>query len=113
MKLYFIPGACSLASHIALLEAGLAFELVRVEKRDGAKIAGGEDYLRVTPKGYVPALRLDGGEVLTETTAMLPFVADLTPGSGLAPPLGSLQRYRLHEWLGYIGTELHKSFGAF
>ncbi|NDF55840.1 MAG: glutathione transferase GstA, partial [Proteobacteria bacterium] len=80
MKLYFSPGACSLASHIALREAGLDFEAVKVEGR-GQKTAGGEDYSNVTAKGYVPALRLDDGAVLTEGTAILPYIADRTPAS--------------------------------
>lgn len=112
MKLYFSPGACSLASHIALREAGLSFDLVKVEGR-GQKTAGGEDYSKVTSKGYVPALRLDDGSVLTEGTAILPFIADQKPGSGLAPAAGSMARYRLHEWLGYINSEMHKNFGPF
>jgi glutathione S-transferase len=112
MKLYYSPGACSLASHIALREAGLPFEAVKVEGR-GQKTAGGEDYSKVTAKGYVPALRLDDGSVLTEGTAILPYVADQNPGSGLAPTAGSMARYRLHEWLGYINSELHAKFGPF
>ncbi len=110
LKLYYSPGACSLASHIALHEAGVPFEAVRVEGR-GKKTAGGEDYANVTPKGYVPALRLESGEVLTEGTAIMPYVADLAPAKHLAPANGTLERYRLHEWLGYINSELHKSFG--
>ena len=112
MKLYFSPGACSLASHIALREAGIEFELVKVEGH-GDKTAGGEDYLQVTAKGYVPALRLDNAEVLTEGTAILPYIADLKPESGLAPAAGTLPRYRLHEWLGYINSEVHKNFSPF
>ena len=112
MKLYYAPGACSLASHIALREAGLDFEAVKVEGR-AQKTAGGEDYLKVTPKGYVPALRLDDGSVLTEGTAILPFIADQNPAARLAPAAGTLERYRLHEWLGYINSEMHKNFGAF
>ncbi len=112
MKLYYSPGACSLASHIALREAGLSFEAVKVEGR-GPKMAGGEDYSKVTAKGYVPALRLDDGSVLTEGTAILPFVGDQNPASGLAPAAGTMARYRLHEWLGYINSELHAKFGPF
>lgn len=112
MKLYYAPGACSLASHIALRESGVPFEAVKVEGR-GTKTAGGVDYLTVTPKGYVPALQLDDGEVLTEGTAILPYVGDLNPAAKLAPAHGTLARYRLHEWLGYVATELHKNFGAF
>jgi glutathione S-transferase len=112
MKLYYSPGACSLASHIALYETGLPFEAVKVEGR-GQKTAGGEDYSKVTAKNYVPALRLDDGEVLTEGTAILPYVADLAPATGLAPAAGTLARYRLHEWLGYLNSEVHKNFSPF
>ncbi|MFM8516743.1 MAG: glutathione transferase GstA [Nevskiaceae bacterium] len=112
MKLYFAPGACSLASHIALHEAGVAFEAVKVEGR-GQKTAGGEDYLHITAKGYVPALKLDDGSVLTEGTAILPYVGDLKPSAGLAPAAGTMARYRLHEWLGYINSEVHKNFSPF
>ena len=112
MKLYFSPGACSLASHIALLEAGIPFELIKVEGR-GQKTAGGEDYSNITAKGYVPALKLDSGEVLTEGTAILPYIADMVPEKHLAPAAATLDRYRLHEWLGYINSEVHKSFSPF
>jgi len=112
MKLYYSPGACSLASHIALREAGLSFETVKVEGR-GQKTAGGEDYSKVTAKSYVPALRLDDGSVLTEGTAILPFIADQNPSARLAPAAGSSARYRLHEWLGFINSELHVKFGTF
>jgi glutathione S-transferase len=112
MKLYFSPGACSLASHIALREAGLPFEAVKVNGRTKVT-AGGDDYLKVTPKGYVPALQLDSGEVLTEGTAILPFIADRNPAAKLAPAAGTMERYRLHEWLGYINSEIHKNFGPF
>jgi glutathione S-transferase len=112
MKLYYAPGACSLAPHIALREAGIAFDLVRVEGR-GNLMAEGEPYANVTPKNYVPALRLDNGEVLTEGSAILPYIADLAPATKLAPAAGTLARYRLHEWLGYINSEVHKAFGPF
>ena len=112
MKLYFSPGACSLASHIALHEAGVAFEAIKVEGR-GQKTAGGEDYSNITAKGYVPAMKLDDGSVLTEGTAILPYVGDLKPASGLAPAAGTMARYRLHEWLGYINSEVHKNFSPF
>lgn len=114
MKLYYAPGACSLASHIALREAGLEFELDRVQGKTGSKTtASGEDYRTVTAKGYVPALRLDNGEVLTEGTAIMPYVADRNAAAKLAPPPGSLERYRMHEWLGYINSEVHKGYGPF
>jgi glutathione S-transferase len=112
MKLYFSPGACSLASHIALREAGIDVELVKVEGR-GAKTAAGRDFAEVTTKAYVPALELNDGSVLTEGTAILPFIADQAPASGLAPAPGTMERYRLHEWLGYINSEIHKSFSPF
>ena len=113
MKLYYSPGACSLASHIALREAGLPFELVQVVGRGVPKTAGDEAYLDVTPKNYVPALRLDDGQVLTEGTAIMPYVADQVPAKHLAPAAGTLERYRLHEWFGYLNSEVHKAFGPF
>jgi glutathione S-transferase len=111
MKLYYSPGACSLASHIALLEAGLPFEAVQVGR--DKKAANGEDYWTVTAKGYVPALRLDDGSVLTESTATLPYIADQKPAAKLAPPAGTLARYRMQEWLGYFNSEVHKGYGPF
>jgi glutathione S-transferase len=111
MKLYYSPGACSLASHIALLEAGLPFEAVQVGR--DKKAANGEDYWTVTAKGYVPALRLDDGSVLTEGTAILPYIADQKPAAKLAPPAGTLARYRMQEWLGYFNSEVHKGYGPF
>jgi glutathione S-transferase len=107
MKLYYSPGACSLASHIALSEAGLAFELERVDIR-AKKTAGGEDYRAINPKGSVPALRLDDGEVLTEGVAIMQLIGDKKPETKLVPPNGSLARYREQEWLNYISSELHK-----
>ena len=112
MKLYYSPGACSLSPHIALREAGLDFELVRVDLA-AKKTATNADYLAINPKGYVPALQLDDGQVITEGPAIVQYVADCAPGKGLAPAAGSLERVRLQEWLTFIGTELHKSFGAF
>ncbi len=109
MKLYSLPTACSLASHIALREAGLAFELVKVN-RHTRKTADGLDYNEVNPKGYVPALMLDNGEVLTENVAVLEYIADRNPAARLAPPAGTMERYRLIEWLGFINSEVHKSF---
>ena len=110
MKFYYSPGACSLATHIALKESGRPFEAVKVDLRS-KQTADGEDYWQVTAKGYVPALRLDDGQVLTESAATLPYAGDLNPASGLAPAAGTLERCRVHEWIGYIGTELHKNFG--
>jgi glutathione S-transferase len=110
MKLYYYPGACSLAADIVLREAGLPFELDAVDLAS-KKTAGGEDYLKVNPKGYVPALRLDDGEVLTEVAAILQYVADRKPDSGLAPAPGSMAHYQLIEWLNFISSEVHKAFG--
>ncbi len=109
MKLYFSPGACSLSPHIALREAGLDFELERVDFAT-KKTRGGEDFLAVNPKGLVPTLRLDSGEVLTEVAALVQYIADLRPESGLAPAAGTMARVRLQEALNFIATELHKGF---
>lgn len=109
MKLYYSPGACSLAPHIALSEAGAKYELEKVDLRKH-EYSGG-DYRSVNPKGSVPAIRLPNGEVLTEAAVLLQFIADQSPQSGLAPQLGTLERYRLMEWLNYISSELHKGFG--
>lgn len=109
MKLYYAPGACSLASHISLHETGLPFE---IDKLDAATktTASGEDFMRVNPKGYVPTIRLDDGNILTEGAAVLQYIADRNPASGLAPKAGTMERYRLQEWLTFIGTEIHKTF---
>lgn len=109
MKLYYAPFACSLSPHIALREAGVPFELSRVDLRAG-KTYDGEDYGAVNPKGYVPALRLDNDEVLTEGPAIVQYIADLKPEAQLAPPRESFERYRLQEWLNFISTEIHKQF---
>jgi glutathione S-transferase len=110
MKLYFSPGACSLASHIVLKEIGVPFEAVQVDLRT-KKTKAGADYAAINPKGYVPAIELADGSLLTEGTAVLQYLADQKPASGLAPPPASFERYRLQEWLGYINSEIHKSFG--
>jgi len=109
MKLYYLPGACSLASHIALREAGVAFDLDRIDNAT-KKTETGTDYIAINPKGYVPALSLDSGDVLTEGAAILQYIADQHPEAGLAPEAGSLARTRLQEHLNYVATELHKSF---
>jgi glutathione S-transferase len=109
MKLYYFSDACSLASNISLREADLRFELVKVDRRT-KKTADGLDFNEVNPKGYVPALRLDNGEVLTENVAVLQYIADRNPAAQLAPAAGSLERYRLMEWLGFINSEVHKNF---
>jgi glutathione S-transferase len=110
MKLYFSPGACSLSPHIVLLEAGLAFTTERVDIRKKLT-AGGADYTTINPKGYVPALELEGGAVLTEGPAIVQYIADQAPAGALAPAAGSAEHYQLLEWLNFIGTELHKNFG--
>jgi glutathione S-transferase len=109
MKLYFTPGACSLSPHIVLREAGQKFDLVQVDLKT-KKTKAGDDYTKVNPNGYVPALQLDDGSVLTEGPAMVQYIADRAAGSGLAPASGTMERYRLQEWLNFIGTELHKGF---
>lgn len=108
MKLYVLPGACSLASAISLHEAGIPFELLKVDRR--TKMVAGRDYTEINPKGYVPALQLDDGQVLTENAAVLQYIADRKPAAKLAPPAGTLERYRLQEWLAFINSEVHKSF---
>lgn len=110
MKLYYAPGACSMAPHIALREAGLTFELEKVDLAN-RRTSKGTDYAGINPKGYVPALRLDSGEILTEVAVILQFLADRQPESGLAPPCGTLERYRLMEWLNFISSEIHKQLG--
>ncbi|WP_293676166.1 glutathione S-transferase N-terminal domain-containing protein [uncultured Phenylobacterium sp.] len=107
MDLYFAPLSCSLATRIAIYEAGLPARFHQVTLSTKT-LADGQDYLAVNPKGQVPALRTDGGEILTEGPAILQYVADLAPDSGLAPVAGELDRYRLQQWLNYIATEVHK-----
>lgn len=111
MKLYYAPGACSLSPHIALVEAGLPFTLEKVDLQSKVA-ASGEDFGKVNSKGYVPALVLDDGQVLTEGTAIIQYVADQAPEAGLAPAAGTMGRYRLQEWLTFISTEMHKSLGS-
>ena len=111
MKLYYSPGACSLSPHIVVSETGINVELEKVNLAEH-KTASGQDYMTINPKGYVPALGLDDGSVLTEGPAIVQYLADQKPGSGLIPPAGSIDRYRVQEWLNFIGTELHKNFGA-
>jgi len=112
MKLYYTPGACSLASHISLREAGIDFEGVQVDLRS-KKTADGKDFTTINSKGYVPALQLDDGELLTENIAILQYIGDQKPDRKLAPPAGSRERYRLVKWLAFISTELHKGFSPF
>ena len=109
MKLYFAPGACSLSPHIVLRELGLPFDLVKVDLGT-KKTSDGSDFKAVNPKGYVPALLTDDGQVLTEGPALIQYLADRKPEAKLAPANGSFARYQLQEWLNFISTEIHKSF---
>ena len=109
MKLYYAPGACSLSPHIALLEAGLPYDLVKVDLR-AKKLENGDDYLKVNPKGQVPALALDSGELVTEGPVIIQLIADKAGDNNLAPARDSAERYKLLEWLNFITTELHKNF---
>jgi glutathione S-transferase len=111
MKLYYFPGACSLSPHIALREAGLAFDLEKMDPKT-KKTEKGADFLKVNPKGYVPALQLDDGEVLTEAAVIVQYIADKKPEARLLPPAGGMERYRAQEWLNYVATEIHKGIGA-
>jgi len=110
MKLYYSPGACSLSPHIVVTEAGLPVELEKVDLAKH-KTESGKDFMTINPKGYVPTLQLDDGTILTEGPAIVQYLADQKPGSGLAPANGTVDRYKLQEWLNFIGTELHKNFG--
>lgn len=111
MKLYYSSGACSLSPHIVAREAGIPLELVKVDlRRAPHRTESGANYLEINPNGYVPALELDSGELLTEGAAIVQFLADLAPDAGLAPPAGSFERYRLQQWLSFVGTELHKMY---
>lgn len=110
MKLYYTPGACSLSPHIALLEAGLPYDLIKVDLR-AKKLENGDDFLKVNPKGQVPVLALDSGELVTEGPVIIQMIADKAAGKNLAPARDSADRYKLLEWLNFITTELHKSFG--
>lgn len=109
MKLYYSPGACSMASHVVLHEIGKPFEIEKVSTKTKVMESGG-DYWAINPKGAVPALQLDGGEVLTEGSAILQYIADTNGATDLAPPAGTLARARVQEMLSFIGAELHKSF---
>ncbi|WP_437732808.1 glutathione transferase GstA [Sorangium sp. So ce1335] len=109
MKLYFSPGACSLSPHIVARELGIELTLDKVDVAS-KKTSSGGDFWAINPKGYIPALELDGGEVLTEGPAIVQYLADQKPEAKLAPPPGTMARYRLQETLGYINSELHKSY---
>ena len=109
MKLYYSPGACSLSPHIALYEAGLPFQAVMASTKSH-KLQDGTDYYTINPKGYVPLLEFDDGTRLAEGPAIVQWIADQAPERRLAPPAGTMERYRLQEWLTFIGTEIHKQF---
>jgi glutathione S-transferase len=109
MKLYYSPGACSLSPHIALHEAGLAHELVRVDLKE-KKTETGEDFAKINPKGQVPALMLDSGELVTEGPVIVQVIADKAAGKNLAPANGTDERYKMQEWLNFTTSELHKNF---
>jgi len=109
MQLYYSPGACSLASHIIVREAGLKIDLRRADTKT-KKLEDGSDYFAINSKGAVPALKLDNGQVLTEGPAILQYLADQKPESHLAPKNGTFERSKLQEWLNYITSEVHKTF---
>jgi len=109
MKLYYMPGACSLSPHIVALETGQQLELEKVDGKT-KKTASGNDFMAVNPKGYVPALELDDGQILTEGPAIVQYLADRKPDAGLVPAAGTIERYRVQELLGYINSEIHKSY---
>jgi glutathione S-transferase len=111
MKLYYSPGACSIVPHIVLREAGYAFDLEKVDI-PSKKTEKGDDYWKINPKGYVPALKLDSGEVLTEVGVIIQYLADQKPESGLAPKLGTMDRYHLMEAVNFAASEIHKQIGA-
>jgi glutathione S-transferase len=109
MKLYYSPGACSLSPHIVAREAGIDLELEKVDTKSHTFGSGG-DFYSVNPKGYVPALEIKAGEILTEGPAIVQYLGDQKPGSGIVPAAGTLERYRLQEMLGYINSEIHKTY---
>jgi glutathione S-transferase len=111
MKLFYSPGACSLSPHIALLEAGIPFTLSKVDLKT-KKFESNNDFNSVNGKGYVPALQLDDGEILTEGPAIVQYIADQKPAAGLAPAVGTIERYKLQEWLNFISSEIHKPMGS-
>ncbi len=110
MKLYYSPGACSLAPHIVAREAGLSPDLEKVDLANRTT-ASGSSFLEVNPKGYVPALQVQDGTVMTEVSALIQYLADQAPQAGLIPAVGTPERYKVLEWIGFISTEIHKGFG--
>jgi glutathione S-transferase len=110
MKLYYAPGACSLAPHIVAREAGLSPDLEKVDLANRTT-ASGRSFLEVNPKGYVPALQVQDGTVMTEVSALIQYLADQAPQAGLIPAVGTPERYKVLEWIGFISTEIHKGFG--
>jgi len=112
MKLYYAPGACSLASHIVAIEEGLSLELEKVDLKTH-RTETGKDFYSINPKGYVPAIESDSGAILTENVAILPFLADLMPSAELGAPDETMERVRLLEWLGYLAAEVHHAFSPF
>lgn len=112
MKLFYMPGACSLAPHIVANEAGVDVDLIRVDGKS-KKTEADQDFLATNPNGYVPALVLPDGELMTEASVLVQYLADQKPESGLMPKAGEMARYRVQQWLSFVATELHKSFGPF
>ncbi|HEY4182411.1 MAG TPA: glutathione transferase GstA [Kofleriaceae bacterium] len=109
-SLYYAPSGCSLSPHIALREAGASFDLVEVDIRNKKLVTGDGDWLAINPKGYIAALKIPGGEVITEGAVIVRYIADQFPAAKLAPPNGTIERVRVDEWLNFIATELHKGF---
>ncbi len=112
MKLYTHPGTCSSAAHISLAESGIDYEIVKVDIKGDRILPDGRHLNDVNPKGYVPSLEYADGKFLTENVAILQYIADQSPDSGLAPANGTMERYELQSWLGYVNSEVHKTFGA-
>ncbi len=112
MKLYYSPGACSMAAHIVLAESGLPYSITRVNLKDHTTESG-EDYYQINPKGYVPCVHLDNGALIGENTALLGYLGELKPAAGLMPAAGTLENYRVREWLGFVSSEMHKNCAPF
>ncbi len=112
MKLYYTPGACSMAAHIVLAESGLPYSTTRVNLKDKTTETG-EDYTKINPKGYVPCVRLDNGAMIGENTALLGYLGELKPAAGLMPAAGTIENYRVREWLGFVSSEMHRNCTPF